>query len=97
MNQTGLFVLSVLLGIYSLLNSQFLCHFGQNLIDSGDLFFSESYECNWVEQTIKFRKSFIIMREFAKNSLHIQIAGGWILERSLILVVSDSPVEYIRK
>jgi hypothetical protein len=80
-------VLGLIVLIYSLVNLAIFTEVGQRLIDANTEVFDATYECNWYEQSLKFQKALLIMREVMIKELNIKIAGGWVLKRETFITV----------
>jgi hypothetical protein len=75
---------------YAAMNLGILCYTGQRLIGSGDEVFDGTYQCKWLDQSLKFQSSLLIVREVAANKLCIKIPGGWILGHETFVNVRNS-------
>jgi hypothetical protein len=86
-NDASSFVFGLVILIYTLVNLSILAEVGQRLIDANTEVYKATYECNWYEQSLKFQKALLIMREVMIKELNIKIAGGWTLKRKAFITV----------
>jgi hypothetical protein len=86
-NNASVMVFGLLVLIYSIVNLLILTEVGQRLINADNEVFNATYECNWYEQSLKFQKSLLIMREVLMKEMNIKIAGGWVLKRGTFIIV----------
>jgi hypothetical protein len=73
-------VSGMITSVYTVLNNGILSYFGERLKTASDKFYEATYFCNWLEQSLRFRKMLIIIRQNALQPLTIRAFGIWIYD-----------------
>lgn len=65
------YIFSCIILAAALLQLAILCLFGQRLTSSSRKLLDSSYECKWYNQTMSFKKSFIVLRLMCQSEIKI--------------------------
>jgi hypothetical protein len=79
----------VLFAIVTLGQLAMLCFFGERIITASDDIKLAAYDCDWLFQPLRFKKTLVILRTMAHRTLNIKACGVVLCHRTFARVIES--------